>query len=332
MLTFEQALELATKQGGPVLRGTADMYVGISELHRERNDLQAAEAFLERSQELGEHTGLPQNPYRWRLTQARIREAQGDLDSALDLLQEAERVYTTDFSPDVRPIGAVRARLLCRNGRVREALEWTQVRGVSVADELSYVRECEHITLARVLLARDSVSEALTFLQRLFVAAEAGARGGSVIEISLLQALGHQAQGDSRNALVFLDRALTLAEPEGYARIFIDEGTELAPLLRAAARTGLAREYAHHLLSSLEGPRTNMPAWQRLVEPLSEREVEVLRLLGTDLSGPEIARELTVSLSTLRTHTQNIFSKLGVNNRRAAVRRAEQLDVISQLR
>jgi LuxR family maltose regulon positive regulatory protein len=162
--------------------------------------------------------------------------------------------------------------------------------------------------------------------------AEVGARGGSVIEILILQSLAHQAQGDVAKAVVCLERALTLAQPEGYARIFIDDGAGLAPLLRAAARTGLARDYAHHLLTSFEGPRMNMPAPRRLVEPLSEREVEVLRLLGTELSGPEIARELTVSLSTLRTHTQNIFNKLGVNNRRAAVRRAEQLDSISQLR
>jgi LuxR family maltose regulon positive regulatory protein len=308
------------------------MYVGISELHREHNDLQAAEEYLDRSLELGEHAGLPQNPYRWRLTKARIHEALGDLDGALDLLQEAERVYTTDFSPDVRPIGAVRARMLCRNGRVREALDWVRIRGLSVSDDLSYVREYEHITLARVVLAQHSVAEAVALLQRLLRAAEAGARSGSVIEILILQALAHQAQGDTRNSLDRLERALTLAEPEGYARIFLDEGADVVLLLRAAARARLAPGYAHHLLRSLEGPRMSVQAPKKLVEPLSERELDVLRLLGTDLTGPEIARELTVSLSTLRTHTQNIFNKLGVNNRRAAVRRAEQLGVLSQLR
>ena len=106
MRTYEQALQLAAEQGGPVLRGTADMHVGMSELYRERDDLPAATQHLLRSQELGEHTGLPQNPYRWRVAMARMREAEGDLDGALDLLHEAERLYMGDFFPNVRPVPA----------------------------------------------------------------------------------------------------------------------------------------------------------------------------------------------------------------------------------
>ena len=110
--TYEQALKLsvaqrASEQGGPVLRGTADMYVGMSEIHRERDDLPAATRYLLRSQELGEHVGLPQNPHRWRIAMARVREAEGDLDGALDLLDEAERRYISDFFPNVRPIPAM---------------------------------------------------------------------------------------------------------------------------------------------------------------------------------------------------------------------------------
>ena len=106
MRTYERGLQLATEQGAPVLRGTADMYVGMSELHRERNDLHAATQHLLRSKELGELAGLPQNRYRWRVAMARIREAQGDLDGALDLLHEAERLYMGDFFPNVRPVAA----------------------------------------------------------------------------------------------------------------------------------------------------------------------------------------------------------------------------------
>jgi LuxR family maltose regulon positive regulatory protein len=262
---------------------------------------------------LGEHTGLPQNRYRCRLVKARIREAEGDLDGALELLAEAERVYTTDFSPDVRPIAAVTARVLARHGRLREASDWIHVRRLSVSDELSYVREYEHITLARVLRA-----------------AEDGVRGGSVIEILILQALAHQAQGEIRPALAPLERALALAAPEGYVRIFVDEGAPMAALLTAAARAGIAPDYASQLLSAFNTARTRPPAHQGFVEPLSERELDVLRLLGTDLSGPDIAGHLTVSLSTVRTHTQNVFNKLGVNNRRAAVRRAEELGLLSR--
>src|SRR5207245_547213 len=106
MGTYERALQLSTEQGAPVLRGTADMHVGMGELLRERGDLGAATQHLLRSEELGEHTGLPQNRYRWRVAMARIREAQGDLDGALDKLHEAERLYVSDFVPDVRPVAA----------------------------------------------------------------------------------------------------------------------------------------------------------------------------------------------------------------------------------
>ena len=137
-----------------MLRGTADMHVGLSRIYCERNDLRAAMQHLLTSQELGEHTGLPQNPYRWRVAMARLREAFGDLDGALDLLQDAERRYVGDFFPNVRPVSAVKARVWVAQGKLDEVIEWTRAQGLSVADDLSYLREFEHITLARVLLAR----------------------------------------------------------------------------------------------------------------------------------------------------------------------------------
>jgi LuxR family transcriptional regulator, maltose regulon positive regulatory protein len=334
MRTYEQALERASQPGGPALRGTADMHVGMSELHRERDDLPAATRQLLRSQELGEHTGLPQNRYRWRVAMARIREAEGDLGGALDLLNEAERLYVGDFFPNVRPVPALKARLRVARGELGEGLAWARERGLSVDDDLSYLREFEHITLARVLLARytaeraeRSVQEATRLLERLLRAAEHGRRTGSVIEILVLQALTHQARGDVPAALASLRRALTLAEPEGYVRIFADEGPPMASLLRAAAKLRIAPGYVRRLLAAVNKTGDSTPASQGLIEPLSERELDVLRLLGTDLGGPDIARELIVSLNTVRTHTKNIYAKLGVNNRRAAVRRARELDL-----
>jgi len=345
MHTYEQALQLAAEQGGPVLRGTADMYVGMSELHRERNDLPAATQLLVRSQELGEHIGLPQNPYRWRVAMARIREAEGDLSGALDLLNEAERLYVSDFFPNVRPVPALRATVWVAQERLGEALGWARERGLSAEDDLSYVREFEHIILARLLLAQHkteraegSLHEVTGLLERLLRAAEQGERTGSVIEILVLQALAHQMQGDIPAAVVSLQSALTLAEPEGYVRVFVDEGPPMASLLRAAARkadseeTGIARNYVRGLLAAANRTGDSRPGKQGLIEPLSERELDVLRLLGTDLDGPDIARELVVSLNTVRTHTKNIYAKLGVNNRRAAVRRAEELDLLSRTR
>ena len=153
---------------------------------------------------------------------ARIREAQGDLDGALDLLQEAERLYVSAFSPNVRPVAAFKTRVWVAQGRLGEALGWARQQGLSAHDDLSYLREFEHITLARVLLAqhkRDhagrSMLEAMGLLDRLLQAAEDGGRSGSVIEVLVLQALARQTQGDIPGALVPLERALTLAEPEG---------------------------------------------------------------------------------------------------------------------
>ena len=212
MRTCEQALQRAAQPGGTVLRGTADMYVGMSEVDRERDNLPAATRHLLTSQELGEHTGLPQNRYRWRVAMARVRQAEGDLGGALDLLEEAERLYVGDFFPNVRPVPALRARVRAAQGEWGEALGWAREQGLPVDDDLSYLREFEHITLARVMLARyaaeraeRSLYEAARLLERLLRAAEEGARAGSVLEILVLQALACQALGDIPAALACLD-------------------------------------------------------------------------------------------------------------------------------
>lgn len=316
------------------------MHVGMSELHREHGDVEAALHHLLRSQELGEAAELPQNPYRWHVAMARLRASQGDLDAALDLLREAERLYVGDFSPNVRPVAAVKARMWAAHGRVGEALGWARDRDLSAQVEISYLREYEHITLARVLLAQyrsdrangQVLREALGLLERLLAASEAGGRTGSVVDILVGQALAHQAHGDISTALVPLERALTLAEPEGYVRLFVDEGAPMAALLDAAAKRGIAQNYVRQLLTAFGKSEGKPPADQHLLEPLSERELDVLRLLGSELDGPDIARELMVSLNTMRTHTKNIYSKLGVNNRRAAVRRAEELGLLAHSR
>ncbi len=335
MRTYEQALQRAAELGGPVLRGTADMYVGMSEVHRERGDLRAATQQLLASQELGENNGLPQNQYRWRVAMARVREAEGDLGGALDLLNEAERRYVSDFFPNVRPVPALKARVWAAQARLGEALGWAREQGLSADDDLSYLREFEHITLARVLLARQeteraerSVQEAARLLERLLLAAEEGGRTGSVIEILVLRALAHQARGDVPAALATLERAMTLAEPEGYVRVFADEGPPMTSLLRASAKQGSRRDYARRLLAGVSGAEHSGPVKQALIDPLSERELDVLRLLATELDGPAIARELNVSLNTMRTHTKNIYAKLAVTSRRAAVRRAAELGLL----
>jgi len=233
----------------------------------------------------------------------------------------------------------LKARVWIAQGRLGEALGWAREQGLSVDNDLSYLREFEHITLARMLLARHqderaghSLHQATRLLDRLLLAAEEGGRTGRVIEILVLQALTRQRLGNIPAALACLERAVTLAEPEDYVRIFVDEGPPMASLLRAAAKQAAAGNYVRRLLAALGETEHDSPVKQALIEPLSERELDVLRLLGTELDGPAIARELMVSLNTVRTHTKHIYAKLAVTSRRAAVRRAQELDLLPRIR
>jgi LuxR family maltose regulon positive regulatory protein len=288
---------------------------------------------------------------------ARIREAQGDLDSALDLLEQAERLYDSALSPNVCPVATRKTRVWVAQGRLGEALGWAREQGLSGDNELSYLHEFDAITLARVLLALyqsdgadRSIQEAMGLLERLLKAAEERGGKGSAIEILVLQAIAYHAQGDLPAALKPLQKALMLAEPEGYARIFLDEGPGMLQLLREVAAREIMPGYTDKLLAAFEAEQpssageSHLPDWQSqsplavlpdghrdgepLTEPLSQRELEVLRMFKTELSGPEIARELVIALSTVRTHTKSIYSKLNVNNRRAAVKRAAELNLI----
>ena len=209
-------------------------------------------------------------------------------------------------------------------GDLAGAEQWAADSGLTADDEPVYLREYEHLTLARVLLATGRAADAIALLERLLAAAEAGGREGSAIEAQVLLALAHEAGGDTGQALADLDDALTRAEPERFVRIFLDAGAPMTALLEAAVRHGRAADQAAALLAAGDRPDA-APAQQGLVDELSSRELDVLRLLRSDLTGPEIAAELVVSINTVRTHTKNIFMKLGVTNRRAAVRRADEL-------
>ena len=322
--TLTAGLGLAAAHGP--LRGTPDMHVGLSELHLERNELEEAAEHLRASLDLGEPLALRQHAYRWRVVEARLRAAHGDHPGALELLREAEQRYDTDYSPKVRPVTATTARVRLAAGDLAGAKQWASDSGLTADDDPVYLREYEHLTLARVLLASGRAVDAVRLLQRLLAAAEAGDRRGSAIEALLLLALAHDAGGDTPQALAVLADALTRTEPEGFVRVVLDAAPGINALLKAAVRHGRGAEQAVALLGG-GGTSPGAPAAHLLVDELSSRELDVLRLLRSDLSGPEIAAELVVSLNTVRTHTKNIFMKLGVNSRRAAVRRADDLSL-----
>lgn len=336
MRIYERGLRLAAGQGGRTLRGAADMHVGMSGVLRERNELEAAAEHLAMSRKLGDENGLPKNPGRSRIAAALILQAQGDLDGALGMLDEAERHFFSDMSPDAQPIAALKARLWIAQGRPADARAWAQERRLAPDDDLSYVREFEHATLARLMLAQATnerthhgIESVTDLVARLLDAAEAAGRNGAVIDILVVQALAQDAAGARSVALASLTRAFALAEPEGYTRVFLDEGAPIARLLKEAAKRAPAGSYVAMLQSAFVTVPRSTSMGPRLVEPLSERELEILRLLATELSGPEIANHLVVSLNTVRTHTKNVFAKLGVNSRRAAVRRGEELALLT---
>jgi LuxR family maltose regulon positive regulatory protein len=337
MRLYEHGLQLATADDEHVRRGAGDMYVGMAEVSIDLGDLATARSHLAASRDLGERLGLPLNPYRSRQAMARLAQAEGDLAAALELLDEAERRYVGEFYPDVRPAAAMRARIWILQSRFKEASAWAADRGLATDGDLTYLREYQHITFARLLLGRSADErdhpsrDAVEFLDRLEKSAEMGGRGRSVIEISLLLAIAHARSGDTAAAMVSLERALTLAEPEGSVGLFDDERGSVGGLLGAAARAGIAPGFLGRVLR--DGPaERSVRARSGLVEPLTEREIEVLRLLSTDLDGPGIARELVVALSTVRSHTKSIYAKLGVSTRRAAVRRSDDLGLLLAVR
>jgi LuxR family maltose regulon positive regulatory protein len=338
----EQALRTAVEGGEPFPRATADLHVGLAELDREVDDLAGAESHLDTARVLGERAAITENRHRWFVAMAQLRAARGDLDVATDLLDQAEARYRPGFYPDVRPIASMRARLQIAAGDLAAATRWALDRGVGVDDDPDYLREHEHLTLARLRLARHRTAPpghacdlpaTLELLDRMHAAAADAGREGSTLEIRVLSALCHDALGDRPAALGALGRALVeTPEPDSHVRLYLDEGAPMLALLQHAARHGEqgdpAREQARRLIERTQTPDAGAEPRQPLADPLSQRELEVLRLLDSELTGPEIAGELYVSLNTLRTHTKRIFTKLDVRTRAAAVRRARERGVL----
>ncbi|WP_264357030.1 LuxR C-terminal-related transcriptional regulator [Pseudarthrobacter sp. MM222] len=332
---YRDALQLAEAQGEPVARATAELHVGLGEIDREAGDFAAATRHLTTAGEYFERAPMTESRYRWFVARALIARAEGSLDQATDLLDQAEQIYLPGFFPEVQPIGAMKARIWIAQGKTSEAAEWAQARGVSVTDEVSYLREFDHLTLVRLLLAQHrehpgggAREQADRLLGRLLESAETSGRAGSMVEIRMLQALAQAVQGHRAQARGMLGRAFAEApEPAAYAGLFIAEGAPMMELLRDAADHGTADYHPRRLLNLAVPPKVQAPLegdqlTSSADEKLSGRELQVLRLLDSELSGPEIAQTLFISPNTLRTHTRHIFTKLAVTTRRAAVRQA----------
>ena len=277
-------------------------------------------------------------------TLARVHQAEADPAGARDAISEAERIGPgADVVDLLNPVPARRAQLLLARGDVDAAAEWAAERGLTADDEPSHPREPAYLVLARILLAQSRPGDALRPLERLRAAAIADGRLGRLIEIEALRALALTATGDETGALSAMADAVALAAPEGHIRVFVDEGRSMATLLGRLVATPetelmvdggvpvvylgrLAQAFDEDVAGALPSKAATL---QGLVVPLTDRELEVLRLIATGRQNKQIAAELYVSLNTVKKHGTHIFDKLGVTNRTAATDRARQLGLLS---
>ena len=346
LATYRQGLETAG-EAGPGLPHLGMSHVGLAEVLYERDQLDTAHTHATQAVALSRQLAYTQPLATGLGLLARIRQAQGDPAGALEAIGQAQRV---GLSPQVvallNPVPVWQARLLLGRGEVAEAERWAEGRGLGAKDEPSYPREGEYLVLARLLLAQQRPDQTLGLLAWLYAQAAAQGRTGSVIEVAALQALALAAAGDQAAALAALAEALALAGPEGYVRVFVDEGALMARLLgrlAAARRTGKVElpsavppDYLDRLAWAFQPPRARadtrttpqLAGVASLVEPLSDRELQVLQLLAAGRSNQQIADELVVVLDTVKKHVGHILDKLGAANRTQAVARARALGLL----
>ena len=342
---YEQGLEVAAAVDGPAVPAAGGLHVGIAAVAYQRNELDAALRHATEGIALSRGLAYPQQLATGLAILAWIRHAQGDSAGARDAMAEAAEVA---LGPAVNnllnPVPVLWARLLLAQGEVAAAVRWTKERELDADDDVAYPREGEYLLLARVLLAEQAPQRAISLLGRLHALAVAQGRTGSLIEIQALQALALHAAGEEPGALAALAQALTLAAPEDYLRVFVDEGTPMAALLgrlltggqaRIGAAGGVPPDYLARLVEAFEQAGQVGAARPRrggvlpgLVVPLTTRELEVLQLLAAGKSNPAIAQELVITLDTVKRHVTHILDKLGAANRTQAVIRAQELGLL----
>jgi LuxR family maltose regulon positive regulatory protein len=340
-----RTLEIAAIPGWPVA-AAGIAHAGLGEVAYQRGELDTALEHAREGIALGQRLSYRRPLAAGLATLARIRLAQGDVPGAVDAVEEAPQVATSrGVTGLLNPLPALRARLLLVQGDLAGAVRWTKDRGLRPDDQVSYPREPEYLILARVLLAQGRFDTALALLDRLHGRAVAQGRFGSVIEIQALRAVTLATAGDEMAAMESLAEALALGHPQGYVRVFADEGPPMSALLRrsvAAQRTGptaiagVPLGYLGRLMRGFEpeaGPggsvgRRRGVGIPGLVETLSQRELEVLRLLAAGKANRDIADELYVTLDTVKKHVFHIFQKLGAANRTEATARARDLGLL----
>jgi LuxR family maltose regulon positive regulatory protein len=342
---YEQAVALATTGSsgqGRLLPIAGEALMGLGDLSREWNDLEAAERYTKEGIALSNQWSQ-MAAIDGYLSLARICQARGDemgaresVRTALDLARQSDFTQVDDWA-----VALLQARLWICQGNLAAVERWAAERGVTddvdpvrVEDEeyvTSHLRKYEHLVLARLWIAQDRPADTLALLTSLLELAKRRERVDLTIEVQILRALAFQAQGHLIEALAALEDALSIAEPGEYVRLFVDEGLPMARLLYRAAERGIAPTYVGRLLAASSSPEPAIVPQkipEELIEPLTEREIEVLRLIAEGLTNQEIAQKLFLALPTIKWHTSNIYGKLGVHNRTQAVARAQNLGLL----
>lgn len=339
----QQQMQLATKSGLSQAGVVGWLLTVWGEVLAELNDLDGALEKARRGVALFKEGGDVAMLGWSYLCLMRILFSRGDTTGVEELVQKTEKIgRESDVPPWFRnQVAAWQMRLALAQGKLEAASQWMEARGLNVVGapppppEIDYFKLIEYVVLARTLLAQGRPDDVAQLLPWLLETAETGGRTSRTIELLLLQALVFHAQGDTNRALAPLERALTLAEPEGFIRIFVDEGPSMARLLYEALDRGIAPDYVRRLLAAfpIDEPQQGDPSQSQVsepgyVEPLSEREIEVLQLVAEGLSNREIATRLFLSLHTVKAHTRNIYGKLGVHNRVQAVAKARGMGIL----
>lgn len=336
-ILYKQALELIQQPeyAGRTNFTTGMLYIGLGNLYREWNDLDAATNHLEQGLALGEQVNNLLILVSAHISLARVKQAQGDTEAALTHTRQAEMLAN---HPEVvwtwvnTPVDAYLSRLWLGQNQIDVANRIAQIwQQKNDAPQLpSYWAEGQQITQARLLITQHEHVEALGILEPLAQMVEGTGRVGSLIEILVLQAVALFALARIDDALKVLEQALQLAEPEMYTRLFIDEGQQLAPLLQQAVGRNLCAGYATKLLQAIKAEEIIMTAsaMPQLLDPLTDRELEVLRLIATGLSNHQIADELVIAHGTVRQHINRIYSKLDVKSRTQAMLKAQELNLV----
>lgn len=329
MQVYQTALSLAAEHGAE--QHTAHHHLGLGLLHHEMGEDERTAHHLQKAFELGRQTTIVDWMYRKSLAQAYLKESEGDYDAALMFLNEAGRVYVRTPIPNLRPVEAMQARIHIKQNHLNKAQAWAHQSGLSLQDKPIFLNEFGYLTFARIMLAENQndrhFQTMLHMLDALVKQAESANHLRSRIDILITQALAYSAK-DSTKALAALEQALTLAEPEGYLRLFVDEGKPMAELL-SKFKSSKLQQYANRILAALT-PSIQPASFniQPLIDPLSERELEVLRLIAQGLSNQEITQKLVVALSTVKGHNLRIFAKLQAKSRTEAVARARELGIL----